>query len=482
MTISFLPLAIVFIPLFFGILIFFVSHEQFKLAFALSASLFGLFLTSLCFKYVTSGYILTSDSFILAPDIVLLFRIDALSLFFALITTFLWVLTVLFSVKYMEGNLKKNYWAFLTLSTVSALGVYLGGNLITLFLFFEFLTLFTYPLVIYAGTDEAQASGGKYLLYLLAGEVFLLFAVVATISFGGGSFSKIGMLSSLSDFRFLRFLLLAYVLGFGIKTALFPLHRWLIGATVAPTPVTGLLHAVAVVNTGIYGLIRVVYHIFGLDLISALGVSNLLLWIASLTIIFGSVAAFRQDDLKKRLAYSTIAHISYTLLGVSVLNANGLVGGLIHLASHALAKLSLFFCAGKIYKETGKTKVSELSGLGYQMPLTLVFFTVASLALIGVPLTLGFLSKWYLWMGPLETQRPLFILVLVISTLLCAFYLLPIVSRAFFRSNGKIKIKKVSWFYLLPIGVTSLSSLFFGVFPTIFLNLTRQIVQFFLGG
>ncbi|MDI6892552.1 MAG: proton-conducting transporter membrane subunit [Actinomycetota bacterium] len=481
---TYLPVLLVFIPIILGMLIFLVQKEGVRIFLALLASLIGFGGLSWMWPTISKGLVLATRPIFLAPEIFLYFRVDALGLLFALVSALLWIFTVIFTVKYMEKeSFKGRFWGFLTLAVASGIGVTLAGNLITLFFFFEMLTVFTYPLVIHGETGAAMAAGRKYFLYLFVGEALLLFSVVFTIFLGGTVFDKVGMLPTTQSPNLLRFLLFTFVLGFGVKAAIFPLHRWLPEAAIAPTPVTALLHADAVVNVGIFGLIRVIYNVFGPELIQSLGMDGLLIWVATVTMIFGSVIALRQDDLKRRLAYSTVAHISYTLLGAAVLSASGLVGALIHLVSHAFMKVSLFFCAGAIDRGTGKKRVSELGGMGYRQPLVMVAFTVASLGLIGVPPTLGFLSKWYLWMGPLEAQQSIFLGALILSTLLCAFYLLPITYRAFFKhAEGPVERQRTSWFYLLPIFVGAVGGLLLGVFPKPFLILARVVSESFLGG
>jgi multicomponent Na+:H+ antiporter subunit D len=364
--------------------------------------------------------------------------VEPLGMLFALVASLLWIVTSVYSIGYMRSNkeaYQTRYYAFFAIAIASALGVAFAGNMFTLFVFYEVLTISTYPLVTHHGDEEAKRAGRTYMGILLGTSIsFQLLAILWTwIAAGTLDFRQGGILEGHVGGAALIVLLLLYAYGIG-KAALMPLHRWLPAAMVAPTPVSALLHAVAVVKAGVFTVLKVVIYIFGIDLLAETDGSVVLLWIAAATIIIASLIAMQQDNLKRRLAYSTISQLSYVILGAAILAPISVAGAAIHIAAHAFGKITLFFVAGAIYTSAHKNLVSELDGIGRRMPWTMAAFAVGTLSMIGLPPTFGFISKWYMLQGALETEQYVAVAVIALSTLLNAGYFLPIVYRAFFRA------------------------------------------------
>jgi multicomponent Na+:H+ antiporter subunit D len=366
----------------------------------------------------------------------LVLRLEPLGMLFALVASGLWIVTSLYSIGYMRGHGEAHqtrFYVCFAVSICAAMGVALAGNLLTLFLFYEVLTLSTYPLVSHHGTRKAMKGARTYLGILVTTSVaFLLLAVVWTWVLAGTlDFRVGGILAGRAEDGVLLVLLALFVFGTG-KAAVMPVHRWLPAAMVAPTPVSALLHAVAVVKAGVFTIMKVVIYIFGLDLLTATGTSVWLMYAAGFTVVAGSLVAMAQDNLKRRLAYSTVSQLSYIVLGAALANAWGVVGGSMHIAMHAFGKITLFFCAGAIYVAAHKTEISDMRGLGRAMPITMAAFLIGALSVIGVPPLGGSWSKWYLALGALDAGQILFVAVLMVSSLLNIAYLVPIPIRAFF--------------------------------------------------
>ncbi|MBO6940691.1 MAG: monovalent cation/H+ antiporter subunit D family protein [Deltaproteobacteria bacterium] len=371
----------------------------------------------------------------LLPGVPLAFRVEPLGMLYALVAAGLWPVTSAYAVGYMRGHHETNQTRFFVcfaLSIFAALGIAFAANLGTLFLFYEVLTLCTYPLVTHHQSPEARRSGRIYLGILMGTSIgFLLLAIAWTYAKAGTlDFRRGGILAGHIDPAMLPLLLGLFAYGCG-KAALMPLHRWLPNAMVAPTPVSALLHAVAVVKAGVFSVLKIVVYVFGLDLLHSTGSSEWLMWVAAFTLLMGSLIAFKQDNLKARLAYSTIAQLAYIVLGAALVTPDGIVGGGLHIATHAVGKITLFFCAGAILVAAHKKNVSELDGLGRTMPLTMGAFFIASLSIIGVPPMGGSWSKWYLALGAAD-EHAIFVAVLMVSSLLNIGYLIPIPVRAFF--------------------------------------------------
>lgn len=373
------------------------------------------------------------------PGIDLVLRVDRLSIFFASLSAFLWLLTTVYAVGYLEGKPSRSrFFGFFSLCVTATVGISFSGNLITFLIFYELLTVVTYPLVAHWGTPKALHAARIYLRYALGGGLAVLIGVVwltiyaGPVDFAEGGADGVKELASHSPgVSAIIFALL--VGGMGVKAALFPLHGWLPGAMVAPAPVSALLHAVAVVKAGVFGIVRVVDDVYGIHVASELGVLTPLLGIACFTILYGSYQALRQEDLKKRLAYSTVSQVSYVVVGISMVTLAGTTGGVVHLVHQGLMKITLFFCAGLFAEVLGVTKLSQMVGLGRRMPWTSAAFTVGAFGMIGLPITAGFISKWLLGLGALDSAYPWVVVVLIASSVLNALYFLPVVYRMWFH-------------------------------------------------
>ena len=419
------------------------------------------------------------------PGLALAFSAEPLGVLFGLIASFLWIVTTVYSIGYMRGHGEAHqtrFYAFFAIAMGCTMGVAFADNLFTLFVFYELLTLSTYPMVTHAGTREARQGGRTYLGVLMATSMgFLLLAVVWTWQLTGNvRFTSGGILAGAASPLVIGILFALYVFGIG-KAALMPFHRWLPAAMVAPTPVSALLHAVAVVKAGVFAIVKITVYIFGLDLLRDTGVTDWLLWVAAVTILVASVIALRQDNLKARLAYSTVSQLSYIVMGALLVNSTALVGSTLHLATHAFGKITLFFCAGAILVASHKTKVSQLDGLGRQMPWTMGAFFLASLSIVGLPPMGGMWSKWYLALGAIDAGYVVLVGVLMVSTLLNIAYLIPVPIRAFVGkaddAGGDIQIREAPTACLLAMGVTVAGcvALFFN--PTWIVQLARQFVE-----
>jgi len=403
------------------------------------------------------------------PGISLGFEVEPLGMLFALIASGLWIVTTFYSIGYMRNHHEKNqsrFYACFAIAISSTMGICFSGNMLTLFIFYEMLTLSTYPLVAHHQTPEAKNAGRVYLGILISTSIgFLLLAILWTwILTGTLDFKNGGILADKVDGPIAGILLFLYVYGIG-KAALMPIHRWLPAAMVAPTPVSALLHAVAVVKAGVFSLVKVIVYIFGTDFLTNINQDDWLMYIAAFTVISASCVALKKNNLKARLAYSTISQLAYIILGAALATSAGILGSGLHIAMHAFGKITLFFCAGAILVAAHKTEISEMDGLGRRMPFTFLAFLIGSMSVIGLPPMGGAWSKWYLMVGSAEAGFIIFIIVLAVSSLLNVAYLLPIVGRAFFRplkfveptnsNDRKIVIKEAPGFCLLAMGITS---------------------------
>ncbi|MGH7254820.1 MAG: monovalent cation/H+ antiporter subunit D family protein [Nitrospirales bacterium] len=372
------------------------------------------------------------------PGLPLALEVEPLGILFALVASLLWFVTSLYSIGYMRGNHEHHqtrYYVYFAVALSSTMGVAFAGNMLTLFLFYEVLTLSTYPLVTHHGTAEAMRAGRTYLGLLLFTSIGLqLFAILWTWQLAGTlDFVPGGILGGGTGSGALGVLLFLYLFGIG-KAALMPLHRWLPAAMVAPTPVSALLHAVAVVKAGVFTVAKVLVYVFGLEQLRQVEASEWAVYVAGATVLSASVVALKQDNLKRRLAYSTVSQLSYVIMAATLLTPLSVVGAALHIAAHAFGKITLFFAAGSIYTASHKTEISQLDGIGRAMPWTMGAFTIGTLSMIGVPPAAGFISKWYILLGALEVGNLFAVAVIVVSTLLNAAYFLPIVYAGFFRS------------------------------------------------
>jgi len=374
------------------------------------------------------------------PGIAIAFRLEPLGMLFAVVASLLWPINSIYSIGYMRGNAEQHqtrFYIFFAVALFATMGIAFSANLFTLFLFYELLTLSTYPLVTHKGNDAARAGGRVYLGILIATSIGLLLpAIIWTWSLTGSTdFIPGGLLADVAGSMspaMLGLLLFLFMYGIG-KAALMPMHRWLPAAMVAPTPVSALLHAVAVVKAGVFTVVKVIVYTFGVDTLQGLPAAELLLYIAGFTIIVASIIALRQDNLKRRLAYSTVSQLSYVVLGAALLAPLSLIGAALHIAAHAFGKITLFFAAGAIYTAAHKTEVSQLRGIGWRMPWTMTAFAIGALSMIGLPPAAGFISKWYMMSGAFDTGQLVAVAVILVSTLLNAAYFAPIVLSAFAR-------------------------------------------------
>ena len=404
----------------------------------------------------------------LAPGLELTLRVDDAGMLFAVTASGLWLATSVYSIGYVRGARETHqtrYFAAFAVCVASTMGLAFSANFFTFFIFYELLTIATWPLVVHKQTPEALAAGRRYLRYLLGGGTALLLALVITsVAAPGADFVLGGYLDGAASNAAVIAVVLLVTFGFGTKAAVMPMHKWLPGAMVAPTPVSSLLHAVAVVKAGVFGFVRVFGYVVGPELLAEVGLGVWVAALAAVTIVVASVIAFRQDNLKARLAYSTIGHLSFIVLGVSLLSAEAWNGALLYIANHAVLKITMFFCAGAIYVTTGATKVSQLDGIGRRMPVTMAAFAVASLGLAGVPPVGGWVSKWFLGMGSVGASQPILAVVILGSGLLTAGYLLPVVYRAFFRTSDTYPVRaEASPMLLIPLVVTALAGLALGL-------------------
>jgi len=418
------------------------------------------------------------------PGVAIKFRVDALGMLFALVSSTLWILTTAYSIGYMRGlkeHSQTRYFCFFAIALSATLGVAFSANLLTLYLFYEMLSFATYPLVTHHQDEEARRSGRKYLLYIVGTSIgMVLPAMLICYNLSGTlEFGKQGFLAGAGPSSLMVLLLVLLVFGFA-KVALIPFHSWLPAAMVAPTPVSALLHAVAVVKVGAFSVLRVITGVFGTEFLLSLNLSTLLCIIAAFTLIVASLIALTQDELKRRLAFSTIGQLAYIVLGAALLSPNGLIGGMTHIAMHAFGKITLFFCAGAIFVATGKKYVSEMVGIGKRMPVTMTAFLIGSLSVIGLPPTGGFVSKWYLVLGTLQADQISMLVVLLVSSLLNAAYFLPIVYRAFFctqeESMFENTVQEAPVWCVTPLVLTAAGSIALFFYPTLFLDLAKLAI------
>lgn len=402
------------------------------------------------------------------------FKVDAFGLIFALTASFLWILVSFYSIGYMRSlkeHAQTRYYFCFAIAIFGAIGVAMSTNLLTMFIFFEILTVSTYPLVIHDQSEEAIRAGRKYFAYLLTAGVFLLFAIMMTYYLTGTTDFTNGGIKALAELSpayklTLVILFFCFLLGF-MKAAWMPFHSWLPTAMIAPTPVSALLHAVAVVKAGVFGIVRIVCYIYGVDLMTSLGLGLALACIAGFTMIVANLFAIAQDNLKRRLAYSTINQLSYIILGAGLLTTEGIRGAMIHIPFHGFMKITLFLCAGAIMVATGKKNISEMGGVGKTMPVTMLAFTITAFGMCGIPPACGFISKWFLCQGALQAGEIVFLFVLLIASFLDVVYFFPIIHTAFFkRPEGvaeevEVKVKEAPLFMLVPLSITAIFSVIF---------------------
>jgi multicomponent Na+:H+ antiporter subunit D len=484
--ISIRPLLAVCVSLFVTLpIIFFSKRANLRESATFLAGLIKLGIVLSMLPTVLAGTQIIYPLVELLPGVSLKFRVDAFGMLFALVSSSLWIVTSAYSIGYMRGlkeHSQTRYFCFFALALSATIGVAFSANLLTLYLFYEMLSFATYPLVTHHQNMEARSSGRKYLLYIVGGSIGLVlpamiisYQLTGTLEFGAqGIFTGEGPRS------LIMILLLMMVFGFA-KGGVMPFHSWLPAAMVAPTPVSALLHAVAVVKVGVFSIVRVLTGIFGVELLSSLNLGTVVCYVAAFTIIVSSLIALSQDELKRRLAFSTISQLSYIVLGVGLLSPKGMTGGMAHIAMHAFGKITLFFCAGAIFVATGRKQISEMVGIGKRMPITMTAFFIGALSVIGLPPSGGFISKWLLVLGTLEADQWVMLVVLLVSSLLNAAYFLPIVYRAFFctpeESMFEGGMKEAPVWCVVPLVLTAAVSVFMFFYPQPFIRLARMMVQ-----
>lgn len=459
-----LPLLILATSLVTGVLIFLLreDRQRIRITLNMAGATLKLVLVGVMVGQTLQGREFeTRISFL--PEIELVFRADLLALLFVTLSAVLWFLTTIYAIGYLEGSPHRSrFFGFFSLCVTATMGIALAGNLVTFFVFYELLSVTTYPLVTHRGTGESLRAGRTYLLFTLSGGVMLLAGIVwlheltGTIDFAAG-----GALAALGDDPRAIPVFVLLIAGLGVKSALVPLHGWLPKAMVAPAPVSALLHAVAVVKAGVFGIVRVVYSVYGVAYAGSIGVLMPLAVVATITIVYGSIRALSQDNLKRMLAYSTVSQLSYIVLGTAIVGPLATTGALAHLLHQGIMKVTLFFCAGALSETLGIHRISEMRGVGRRMPLTMAAFTLAALGMIGIPPTPGFISKWYLGLGGLAAGEPWVVAVFVLSGILNAMYFLPVIHTAWFRSPEEawtrpVRGPEAKWTLLVPTLATAL--------------------------
>lgn len=416
------------------------------------------------------------------PGVPLALHVDAMGMFFALVASILWFFTSVYSIGYMRSlneHGQTRYYASFAVAISATLGVAFSANLLTLYLFYEILSLSTYPLVAHHQDEESRISGRKYLTYILGTSIgFALPAMLTVYMMTGTLDFKVGGILSAAgaDPGVLGVLLILFLFGFA-KAGLMPFHGWLPAAMVAPTPVSSFLHGVAVVKVGVFSILRVIFHIFGPDLLISAKLGWIIVTLASITLLVASLIALTQDNLKRRLAYSTVGQLSYMILGAGMLTMTGMTGGILHIAMHAFGKITLFYCAGAIYVASGKKYISQMDGLGRKMPITFSAFLLGAMSIIGLPPLGGFISKWTLLTGAASNGQLILILVLLSSSLLNAAYFLPIVYRAFINplpEGVDDSRKEAPIFCIVPLCVTAGCSVLLFFCHDTFMTLARM--------
>lgn len=443
---------------------------------------------------VLAGNTLHFTLFPFLPQVSIALRVDALGILLALVASFLWLLTVVYSIGYMRAlgeSHQTRFYACFAITLAATMGIAFSANLLTMYVFYEILTFVTYPLVTHEGTREAVAAGRRYLFYHLgASLVFMMPAVFLTYIISGTfDFQSGGVFAAGAGGAVLVIVYFMFLAG-AAKSAIMPLHGWLPNAMVAPVPVSALLHAVAVVNVGVFVIIRVILDVFGPELMGELNLGFVTAILASFTILVASFYAFTVDNIKGILAYSTIGQLSYMVLGVSLLSPESMTGGIIHIANHGFGKITLFFCAGSIYIAARTLKVSEMGGIARLMPWTAGAFAVGAISIVGIPPTAGFITKWYLFIGTIQAGQIAFFFVLLISTLLSAAYYLRVFRMIFLGSpeesgdetsepakdSPKGSVKEGAFFIVFPLALCAAISIGLGIYPNFLLELARLAI------
>jgi len=472
---DFLPIFAVMFPIVMSLVIFVVSKRSEKMRDGLSVATAVVTFLAVAAMYplMAAGEVIAYTLFDILPGLGVSVRVDIVSFSLALISSFVWMLVAIYSIDYMSHEHGQDrYYPVFIFTLGSCLGIFLAGDFFTLFIFFELMSLISYVLIIHEETEEALRAGYKYLILTIIGGLALFFAIILTFELSGSvSLSEGNLVTETGTLALLAFL--SYLIGFGMKAGVFPLHVWLPDAhPVAPSPASALLSGI-MLKTGAYGLLRVLFHVYNIPLIKEAHWDVVLGVIAIITILLGSAVAITQDDLKRRLAYSSIGQMGYVIMGMALLNEKALTGDVFHIFSHALMKSTLFLAAGAIIWKTGLRNINDLNGIGRKMPVTMGAFTIAALAMIGIPPLNGFLSKWTLSLGALDAGLPVYVVILLISSLMNGLYYLPIIIAAFFggEEHGehgeeiKIEMDEASHGMVIPIAILGMACLVFGLMP-----------------
>lgn len=481
-----LPFLIIFVPIVGGLLVAGVKmNDRLRDWFVLGVTVLTGLLSLSLYSFLQDTGVVVLEYPRLLPPFGMSFRIDWLSVILVTIASSIWLLVTIYAFDYVKpGKHVNRYHAFTLITLGATLGTLLSGDLVTLFLFFELMSFSSYVLVIHEGDAKALKAGFLYLIMTIGGGLAFLFGVLAVFQMTGTvAFTAGGFLASKSGLSLGAFV--SFLIGFGMKAGMFPLHIWLPEAhPVAPSPSSALLSGV-MLKIGAFGLLRIIFNVYEFRFLKEVGWINYLLLLAILTIILGSIFAIMQKNLKRRLAYSSVAQMGYILLGMALLSERALIGDIFHIFTHAIMKSCLFLVSGTLIMLTGKTDVDDFKGIGKRMPISMVCFTMASLSMIGIPPFNGFLSKWFLGLGALEVNQPLSAIVLLVSSLLNAVYYLPIVINAFFKSEEHdfSMIKEPSLKMLMPVVVLAVATVFFDLIPVnVLLNLSEVAAAALFGG
>lgn len=468
-----------------GALLIAVSHgrpnQREAVTLVTAVVMFG-FVASLVPEVLAGGRPATQP-WMMLPRLNLQLALEPLGMLFALVASFLWIVNSIYSIGYMRGNeepRQTSFYVFFAIALSATLGIAFAGNLFTLFLFYELLTLSTYPLVIHKQNAEALRAGRIYLVLLIGSSIVLFLPAVVWVAWAAGTttFTPGGVVAGVLTPSETGWLLALFAFGIG-KAAIMPMHRWLPAAMVAPTPVSALLHAVAVVKAGVFSIVKITVYVMGVENLARVGSGDWLLYVAGVTVIGASLIALAQDNLKRRLAYSTVSQLSYVVLAAAILTPISVVAAALHIAAHAFGKITLFLAAGSIYTAAHKTEVSELDGIGKRMPWTMGAFAIGALSMIGVPPAAGFISKWYMAGAALAAEEYFALSVIVLSTLLNAAYFVPIVYAAFLkpeRSGGHDHDHgEAPWPMVVALVFTAAGTMLLFLLPNLPLTLARQI-------
>ncbi|MCW7753300.1 monovalent cation/H+ antiporter subunit D family protein [Desulfobotulus sp. H1] len=468
------------------------SRPNLREAWSLTGAVLTFISVALLVPHLLAGGSYSFTLFELWPGISVTFQVDGLGLLFAGTASFLWILASIYCVGYMRGlneHAQTRFYVCYAVSVGAAMGGAFSGSLFTLYLFYEIVSIFTYPLVMHHQDEEGYEGAQKYIVYLMfTSKAFLLPAMAiiyvqcGTLDFAAGDIASGIFPGDASRFMVVTSYILLFF-GFA-KAGIMPLHSWLPSAMVAPTPVSALLHAVVVVKIGVFSICRIMLSVFGVDLLADTGLGLITAYFVSFTIIMASVIALTKTNLKARLAYSTVSQLSYIILGVALLTPNGITGGLIHIANHGFAKITLFFAAGCIFVATQKKDIREMAGLGFAMPLTMLAFSLASLSMIGVPPVSGFVSKWYLALGTMDINNLILLTVLMVSSLLNAGYFVPVILTAFFGkpaegavvTAGFVETRPLILLMVIPLCITGAISVAIGIKPDLLLAIIHLLM------